>query len=137
MVSETPQSWLTEYLPPGSLFKTNISKKPAQEDNAMNKSVTNLWNMHKSPAVSGTASPAASGTATPLEVATPINEELPIISATPAPVPEVTTPAAEPTKSKKRSKNSKEPATAKRPKSKRKDSIIKLFLLKFVFYSYI
>ncbi|KAI7889763.1 P-loop containing nucleoside triphosphate hydrolase protein [Mucor mucedo] len=115
MVSETPQSWLKEYLPPGSLFNTNISnnKKPAQEDNAMNKSVTSLWNMHKSPAVSGTASPA--GSATPLDVATPVEEDVPFIPVTPA--PEATTPVAEATKSKKRSKNVKEASSAKRPKT--------------------
>lgn len=39
-------AWLTECLPPGLL--NNSIQKPAQEDNAMNKSVTNLWNIHKS-----------------------------------------------------------------------------------------
>lgn len=121
MVSETPHSWLKEYLPPGSLYNTNISKKPAQEDNAMNKSVTSLWNMHKSPAVSGTASPA--GTATPLEVATPVEEESPIAATS---APEATTPIAESTKSKKRSKSAKESAPAKRPKSKRKGLCVAL-----------
>lgn len=122
MVSETPQSWLTEYLPPGSLLNTNpSSQKPAQEDNAMNKSVTSLWNMHKSPA-SATASPTPSGADTPLEASTPLNEELPIIPATstPTPVPEqAATTTAETTKSKKRAKNQKDSASSKRPKSKK------------------
>lgn len=126
MVSEPPQSWLTEYLPPGSLLNTNpSSQKPAQEDNAMNKSVTNLWNMHKSPSSSAAASPAPSGTATPLEPSTPLNEEAPA-AATAATTPvaaaastEPTTPIAEnTTKSKKRAKNQKESSAAKRPKSK-------------------
>ncbi|KAI9344742.1 P-loop containing nucleoside triphosphate hydrolase protein [Pilaira anomala] len=120
MVSETPQSWLTEYLPPGSLLNTNpSSQKPAQEDNAMNKSVTSLWNMHKSPA-SATASPTPSGADTPLEASTPMNEELPIIPATstPTPVPEqAATTTAETTKSKKRAKNQKDSASSKRPKT--------------------
>lgn len=128
MVSEPPQSWLTEYLPPGSLLNTNpSSQKPAQEDNAMNKSVTNLWNMHKSPSTSAAASPAPSGTATPLEPSTPSNEEAPVAAAaatTTTPVAaatstEPTTPTAEnTTKSKKRAKNQKESSAAKRPKSK-------------------
>lgn len=127
MVSEPPQSWLTEYLPPGSLLNTNpSSQKPAQEDNAMNKSVTNLWNMHKSPSTSAAASPAPSGTATPLEPSTPLNEEAPAAAeAATTPVTatasvEPTTPTAEntTTKSKKRAKNQKESSAAKRPKSK-------------------
>ncbi len=123
-MSETPQSWLTEYLPPGSIIKTNISsKKPAQEDNAMNKSVTNLWNMHKSPAASNAATPTVSGAATPLEVATPINEESPVIPATTATATataattEIDTPV-DSTKSKKRTKATKESGSSKRPKSK-------------------
>ncbi|GAA5796921.1 hypothetical protein HPULCUR_002299 [Helicostylum pulchrum] len=126
MVSEPPQSWLTEYLPPGSLLNTNpSSQKPAQEDNAMNKSVTNLWNMHKSPSTSAAASPAPSGTATPLEPSTPLNEEAPAAAeAATTPVTatasvEPTTPTAEntTTKSKKRAKNQKESSAAKRPKT--------------------
>jgi hypothetical protein len=132
---KTPQSWLTDYLPPGSLPDTNTSsKKPAQEDNAMNKSVTNLWNMHKSsPGQSGNASPViASGAATPVGVSTPINEELPIIPAAAASTAAAATATATTTaptapaptkdesgKSKKRSKNSKDSgSSAKRPKSK-------------------
>ena len=119
-MSKTATSWLTEYLPPGSLpTNTSSSKKPAQEDNAMNRSVTNLWNMHKptvaTPVASTTASPIISGAATPLDVATPVHEELP---PTPAPVTEASVPV-ESNKSKKRTKASKDTgSSAKRPKSK-------------------
>ncbi|GAN04479.1 AAA-domain-containing protein [Mucor ambiguus] len=129
LVSETrSESWLTEYLPPGTFSKTNTTPiKPAQDDNAMNKSVTNLWNLHKSPASSGAASPIIkSGAATPVNVSTPISEELPIIPianetnlpAT-APVIEDNATAATATpKSKKRSKTTKDAGSApKRPKT--------------------
>ncbi|CAO3655616.1 unnamed protein product [Mucor fragilis] len=95
---------------------------PAQDDNAMNKSVTNLWNLHKSPASSGAASPVIkSGAATPVNVSTPINEDLPIIpSANEAPLPaatptvedNATADAAATPKSKKRSKTTKDAGSA-------------------------
>lgn len=122
MSEKTPQSWLTDYLPPGSLpTNNNLLTKPAQEDNAMNKSVTSLWNLHKSTPTavtqSGNASPIvnnASGTATPVDVSTPVNEELPV-------VPNAATSATKDgtTKSKKRSKSGKDSgSSSKRPKSK-------------------
>lgn len=83
-----------DYLP----MELRPTSKPAQEDNAMNKSVTNLWNMHKTP--SGAATPV-SGAATP-EVSTPQPEEV----------------EQTPVKSKKRTKNVKETAS-KRAKSKK------------------
>ncbi|KAI8643028.1 P-loop containing nucleoside triphosphate hydrolase protein [Parasitella parasitica] len=101
---------------------------PAQDDNAMNKSVTNLWNMHKSPATSAAAaSPTVkSGQATPVNVATPLNEELPNtplindndVSATPNEEPSTAAAAAATPKSKKRSKSTKDSgSTPKRPKT--------------------
>lgn len=139
MSEEKPQSWLTEYLPPGSLtnFSSSSFKKPAQEDNAMNKSVTNLWNLHKSPSVSGAASPAVSGAATPVDVATPVNEDLPATpsaqvtsvaqgdadtttttAAAAAATTTTTDAAADSTKSKKRTKAQKDAgSSSKRSKS--------------------
>ncbi|KAI8082551.1 P-loop containing nucleoside triphosphate hydrolase protein [Gilbertella persicaria] len=88
-------AWISEYLPPGSL-STNTITKPVQEDNAMNKSVTSLWNMHtKSPTVS----------AAPSEITTPVQEEAP------------EEPVNETTKSKKRSKPVSKETVSKRPKT--------------------
>lgn len=109
------------------MIKTNTSIKPAQEDNAMNKSVTNLWNVHKSPVASGAATPIVnSGTATPAEVSTPIEEQLPILPVNTTPLA-VETPNPESTtnKSKKRSKASKDSgSSSKRPKSKLLTSMV-------------
>ncbi|KAI9302445.1 P-loop containing nucleoside triphosphate hydrolase protein [Cunninghamella echinulata] len=78
MVSEIKNnSWLSNYLPK-SLTKSNINDnnnnrffttnhqklKPAVENNAMNKSVTNLWNLHKT--TSGSSSPNNSNAASPV-----------------------------------------------------------------------
>ncbi|KAI8976013.1 P-loop containing nucleoside triphosphate hydrolase protein [Pilobolus umbonatus] len=73
---------------------------PAQDDNAMNKSVTSLWNIHKTPVNSGTSTPLTPVDTTPLE---PTENDIP-----------VETPN---TKSKKRVKASKESSVAKRPKT--------------------
>ncbi|KAF1801823.1 P-loop containing nucleoside triphosphate hydrolase protein [Mucor lusitanicus] len=121
LVSETrSESWLTEYLPPGTFSRTNTTPlKPAQEDNAMNKSVTNLWNLHKSPASSGAASPIMkSGAATPVNVSTPITEEPPVVNEMEAPAVEDNATTAATPKSKKRSKSTKDSGSApKRPKT--------------------
>lgn len=97
-------AWLTEYLPP--VLPTICIKKPAQEDNAMNKSVTSLWNVHKNTSTGSSPAPEeppqgemAAATAA---VATPVEDE----------------PSEK--KSKKRSKSSKESSTSKRHKSKKK-----------------
>jgi ribosome biogenesis ATPase len=54
IVSEKKNAWLSQYLPSAALYDTNSSTlqssqqpQPAQKNNAMNKSVTNLWNLHK------------------------------------------------------------------------------------------
>jgi ribosome biogenesis ATPase len=54
IVSEKKNAWLSQYLLPAALYDTNSSTlqsshqpQPAQKNNAMNKSVTNLWNLHK------------------------------------------------------------------------------------------
>lgn len=101
-------------------MNANTSIKPAQEDNAMNKSVTNLWNVHKNPPTSGAASPIAhSGTATPADASTPIDETLPNHSLGNGTPPAADTPNPETTnKSKKRSKTIKDPgSSSKRAKS--------------------
>ncbi|CEP11252.1 hypothetical protein [Parasitella parasitica] len=109
-----PDSWLTEYLPPTTFSKTNHPIKPAHDDNAMNKSVTSLWNLHKSSATSGAASPIVkSGQTTPVDVSTPANEDLPSTTATPLTIndteaPATPTDAAATSKSKKRSKTAKD-----------------------------
>ncbi|KAG0170571.1 hypothetical protein DFQ28_001880 [Apophysomyces sp. BC1034] len=84
-------SWLRKCIPPSLLHETDVVPKPAQDNNAMNKSVTNLWNLNK-----------------PVPTPTPSNPE------SPAATPEATTPAVEEapvteekseSKSKKRTKN--------------------------------
>ncbi|KAL0075396.1 P-loop containing nucleoside triphosphate hydrolase protein [Phycomyces blakesleeanus] len=71
LVSETKETWLTTCLPPGLLQNTNRVSKPAQDNNAMNKSVTTLWSMHKTTTpVSSTPGSPATGIETP-EAATP------------------------------------------------------------------
>lgn len=69
---KAPATWLSEYIPPRLLFithKTNVSppnkKPPIQDHNAMNRSVTSLWNLNKTTTSSPT--PTASGPSTPAE----------------------------------------------------------------------
>ncbi|KAF7730849.1 hypothetical protein EC973_001367 [Apophysomyces ossiformis] len=40
-------SWLQKCIPPSLLHETDAVAKPAQDNNAMNKSVTSLWNLNK------------------------------------------------------------------------------------------
>ncbi|OBZ84743.1 putative AAA domain-containing protein C16E9.10c [Choanephora cucurbitarum] len=89
---------------------------PAQEDNAMNKSVTSLWNIHTKPA-SGVSTPVKS------EASTPVNEDIPqpmntTTSNEEAPVePAGTTAVNESTKSKKRPQKTTKDVATKRPKT--------------------
>lgn len=99
-------AWLTEYLPP--VLPIISTKKPAQDDNAMNKSVTNLWNVHKS---------------TPASVA---SDPVPALEESASNQPETTVEEeSNEKKSKKRSKSSKESGSSKRHKSiKKKKSVL-------------
>ncbi|KAI9276269.1 P-loop containing nucleoside triphosphate hydrolase protein [Sporodiniella umbellata] len=99
--------WLTEYLP--SVLPALLTKKPAQDDNAMNKSVTSLWNIHKSTSTSA-ASPAVSES-------TPLVEE-----STPNTTEAATEEDSSEKKSKKRSKASKDNNSSKRPKTNSSES---------------
>ncbi|KAI8967546.1 P-loop containing nucleoside triphosphate hydrolase protein [Mycotypha africana] len=70
-------TWISQYIPPSSI--TNIASssfKPTQETISLNKSVTNLWNLNKTPASSCAASPSVSGTSTPVAPSTPAVETL-------------------------------------------------------------
>lgn len=125
LVSE--KSWLSRYLP---LNTPSHSIQPAQEDNTMNKSVTNLWNLHKSPAPSGTSTPVLmnSGTSTPVAI-----EEMPIEQATSAIEEQQSTSKSS---NKKRTKATKESNSSKRAKSKKEYDIKDIKVLICV-YSFI
>lgn len=77
---------------------------PAQDDNAMNKSVTNLWNVHKS---------------TPASVASSVaSDPVPALEESASNQPETTVEEeSNEKKSKKRSKSSKESGSSKRHKT--------------------
>ncbi|KAI9481670.1 MAG: P-loop containing nucleoside triphosphate hydrolase protein [Benjaminiella poitrasii] len=102
LVSDEQQSWLMDYLPPG-MTNSSFIHQPAQDNNSLNKSVTGLWNLHRS------------ATGTPVtQPSTPVNEDTPTTPTTPA-----ETPVNEPTsssKTKKRTKNSKD-SSSKRHKT--------------------
>ncbi|KAI7898690.1 P-loop containing nucleoside triphosphate hydrolase protein [Cokeromyces recurvatus] len=104
LVSDEQQSWLINYLPPSMILTNSFPiNQPTQENNAMNRSVTNLWNLHKT--ASGASTPI-NNPSTPINnPSTPINEE----------TPDETNIEPLPNKSKKRTKHTKD-SSSKRSK---------------------
>ncbi|KAI8379662.1 P-loop containing nucleoside triphosphate hydrolase protein [Radiomyces spectabilis] len=117
LVSGRNAAWLSRYLPASIMQDANPTPKPAQDNNAMNKSVTGLWNLQKASAESPSSVVATPGTSA---ANTPVTEDMPALPTEDK--PDEKSEEKPETRTKKRSKARDGASSTKRAKTEGRDA---------------